>query len=363
MPNSLCQTVVGFETPGMLPMAKKSFKMACPSCEADITVTTAMIGSKTDCPKCKYRFTIPDPDAAEDDDSANEVDETPKKKKKKSNSMMLIGVGLGVAAVAILGIGGFMLFGGDSPSGGGTAAVTPRPQIANPNPVVTPIGENPGTDTPNPMGNGDTDPANPMNPMGAAAAPAKPEAPKPDAPKAVPADQLKDVTNLLPGATSALVRINVERVVQTPFYNAFLDRPTLDFFRSAMTFEATDIQTAIVCLVDPDREPFAVIRTKVPVNEKLMYERLDLSLDGEPIQGRNAFLIKSNAFVQAISRALSTESLLGEAGLPITEEDKKRWKERPMGMTIYDSQTIIIAEMDILKRWLIDLNPKTGYPP
>ncbi|MGL4419710.1 MAG: DUF1559 domain-containing protein, partial [Gemmataceae bacterium] len=201
------------------------------------------------------------------------------------------------------------------------------------------------------------------NPMGAAAAPAKPEAPKPDAPKAVPADQLKDVTNLLPGATSALVRINVERVVQTPFYNAFLDRPTLDFFRSAMTFEATDIQTAIVCLVDPDREPFAVIRTKVPVNEKLMYERLDLSLDGEPIQGRNAFLIKSNAFVQAISRALSTESLLGEAGLPITEEDKKRWKERPMGMTVYDSQTIIIAEMDILKRWLIDLNPKTGYPP
>ena len=46
-----------------------------------------------------------------------------------------------------------------------------------------------------------------------------------------------------------------------------------------------------------------------------------------PIQGREYFVIKSNPFVQAVSRALSTESLLGEAGLPVTEEDKKLLQE------------------------------------
>ena len=72
----------------------KSFKVPCPSCEADVPAKVAQIGKKIDCPKCKYRFSVPDPDATEDD-----AEPTPKKKgKKKGSPMMLVGILLGVLA-------------------------------------------------------------------------------------------------------------------------------------------------------------------------------------------------------------------------------------------------------------------------
>ena len=91
----------------------KSFKVPCPSCEADVPAKVAQIGKKIDCPKCKYRFSVPDPDATEDD-----AEPTPKKKgKKKGSPMMLVGILLGVLAVGVLAVGGVLMLGGDSGSG------------------------------------------------------------------------------------------------------------------------------------------------------------------------------------------------------------------------------------------------------
>ena len=42
--------------------ANTSFKVQCPSCEAQVPVRdAALIGKKIDCPKCKYRFVVDDP--------------------------------------------------------------------------------------------------------------------------------------------------------------------------------------------------------------------------------------------------------------------------------------------------------------
>ena len=50
-------------------MANVRYNVDCPSCEASVPIrSSAMIGKKTECPKCKYRFTVPEPpgdDAAE----------------------------------------------------------------------------------------------------------------------------------------------------------------------------------------------------------------------------------------------------------------------------------------------------------
>ena len=77
-------------------MANVKFELDCPKCDEAIVIrSSAQIGKKVECPKCKYRFTVPE---MEDDDA----DEAPAKKggKKKAGSGMLIG-GLGVGAIEI----------------------------------------------------------------------------------------------------------------------------------------------------------------------------------------------------------------------------------------------------------------------
>ena len=119
-----------------------SFKQQCPSCEAMVCGPRDpnLIGRKIDCPKCKYRFVVEDPeDAAEEEEKpkAKKEDEKEDKKpakakakrrggdsdekavgsKKKggSNSKVLIGVFVGAVALAALGIAGYFLFAeGDS---------------------------------------------------------------------------------------------------------------------------------------------------------------------------------------------------------------------------------------------------------
>src|SRR5215510_10348645 len=100
-----------------------SFKQQCPSCEAMVPVRDPkLIGKKIDCPKCKFRFVVEEPDVPEeedaeeekapakgkrkvaDDDEDGDEDDRPKKKKKGGSSMPLI-LGLVAAGVAIALLG------------------------------------------------------------------------------------------------------------------------------------------------------------------------------------------------------------------------------------------------------------------
>src|SRR5947209_16862108 len=118
----------------------KSFKQRCPSCEAMVPVRDPqLIGKKIDCPKCKYRFVVEEPEEAEAEEApprkkgdkitdkpagkagkagkagiakgktsprraaADDEDDRPAKKVKQgggSNMMLILGVGLALIAVA-----------------------------------------------------------------------------------------------------------------------------------------------------------------------------------------------------------------------------------------------------------------------
>src|SRR5581483_7721786 len=125
-----------------LMVAKIEFKQQCPSCEAMVPVRDRkLIGRKIDCPKCKYRFVVEDPEA-----EAEEAEEAPDKKKGKngvaakskkgkpgkgkgdegkpkkkaapgSKRTLYLGLGLGVVALIVLGLVGFLMFGGSRDSG------------------------------------------------------------------------------------------------------------------------------------------------------------------------------------------------------------------------------------------------------
>ena len=98
-------------------MANVKFKLDCPKCDAEIVIrSTSQIGQKTECPKCKYRFTVPDVE----DDEDGDADETPKGKgkgkgkkaeKAKGGGKLLVMVGVGVLAFGVLAFGGLVLGG------------------------------------------------------------------------------------------------------------------------------------------------------------------------------------------------------------------------------------------------------------
>ncbi len=333
-----------------------AFKTPCPSCEADVLVKGAnLIGRKIDCPKCKYRFTVPSPDGSTDD--GFEVVDKPK---KKANSKSLVGVALGVVAIAALAVGGFMMFGGDEES--------PKPSPVTRRPA-NPITEQPVTPdtTPGKKGN---QPVNAQPGNGQIVDPndifGKPKDPTATAPKAevlAPPAKMKDATNLLPGQSVTVVKLALDRLRSTPLYGAFFDKSMLDFFQTSMTFEAADLDSVHICLVDADRDPFVLIRTKKPISLTGITQKMDIELaENSPINQRIFYRLKSNPFVMAMSRTFSSETLMNDAGMPITAEDKKRWQEKPMGLYYYDSQTLVIGEMNIMMRWLGELNA-AGDPP
>ena len=117
-----------------------SFKQQCPSCEAMVPIRDpALVGRKIDCPKCKYRFVVEQPEEEEDDAPASpkkksnavqagkppakgkakptlrrrdedeeEEDERPKKKKSGTSTTLILGGVLGVLALVLL-VGGAII--------------------------------------------------------------------------------------------------------------------------------------------------------------------------------------------------------------------------------------------------------------
>src|SRR5947209_4105403 len=129
--------------------ANTSFKVQCPSCEAMVPIRDSnLVGKKIDCPKCKYRFVVEEPDGDMGDDRptrppARRADR-PKAKKKGGNNVLILGSVIGGVALIVLGVVAYMLLSGDSgsstppkPNAAPVAANTSPPPAVNPAPAVT----------------------------------------------------------------------------------------------------------------------------------------------------------------------------------------------------------------------------------
>src|SRR5436309_3313102 len=69
-------------------MAASIFKQQCPTCDAMVPIKDrGLVGKKIDCPKCKARFVVEDPDAGDEDDKDK------KKKKDKGDDKAAKGKG------------------------------------------------------------------------------------------------------------------------------------------------------------------------------------------------------------------------------------------------------------------------------
>ena len=326
-----------------------SVSIPCPSCEAGFAVKDSLIGKKVDCPKCKYRFKAEMPDDGDDSPRSKKSD---KSKKKSGSNTLVIGGIIGALAIILLVVAGYMFFAGgeskDTVKKSNTNTGSNRSSPGN-------TGSNDGGgETKN--GSGDGEAGKPPEGTPAAGDAGKPKSLNPN--------ELKNPTNLLPGESIAVYKVFVDRIVQTPFYNALFDKATQDLFRNSLTFEAGDVESYHHCIINPDRMPFGVFRLKKPLDPQLLLTRLDnVKGPNSPIKGRYYNTIKSNAFLDAVGRALSNETLRNEAGVPVTDEDKKKWGEnKPLAFCVYDVQTLIIADQLELERFLNDLDDK-GDPP
>lgn len=338
-------------------MANISYQVACPSCEANVPIrSSASIGKKIECPKCKYRFVVPEPAEDGADAGKKKGKEAAKKGKtaKPGRSKVLIGVLLGVLALAVLGGGGaFLFFGGDDSGNAGTNTRTNTAPPAGGGTVTSPT----------PPG-GDAETGDPTAPAGTETGGGEKKAADPPP---VPGGG-KDPTNLLPGDSRAVYRVNMDRLAQaaTPIHTALFDKNIRDLFEKSFTFKTGDVAAYFHCVVDPDREPFAVIRTKTPFDEKSV---LRLDLEQPKNRGgqtkKDYYLIKSNAFVDAAAQAFSTRSLASLIGVPLpTAEPTRAPAEaaKKYALCVYDNQTLFISTEGVMERFLFDLQDN-GYPP
>ncbi len=343
-----------------------SFKVPCPSCEATVLIKNPnLVGTKVECPKCKYRFKVeaPKEDTPKGEEKPSKDEKTDKsgaaaaaptdgegKKKKKTdgkkNKKVLIGVGLGVVALALLGLAFFALTGGeDKPISKGGGGGTPPRSLGGP------VSSGTGQDPANPGTNEE-----------------KKDTPPPKAPP-IPSST-KDPTNLLPAKSIAVYRFDLGKIRQTPLGGPLSDLAIRDLFRSSMGFDLDQIDQYYHCVVgDKERAPFGLIRLKDPVAEKDALAKVVGLGPARTVNGKPLHTLKANAFLTAVGSALAARSLLAEvydrssgwdsAAMKTSGVDTDSLKR--LGACVYDTQTLLIGDHSTLEQFLTGLN-KDGYP-
>ena len=230
----------------------------------------------------------------------------------------------------------------------------------------TPGNENPGgtpSGTPGTPGTPGGTPGTPgtENP-GTPGTPGTPGGVPPVKPKGKPRPSgLKEITNLLPGNAVSVWHLRMDELSRTPLYASVFDRPTQELFLTSMTFPASEVDEILHCYVGADKDAFAIVRTKRELDTDEMTKRLDLEVPkNNEVKGRAFYLLKSNAFLTAIGKSLSLGSVLGVEGKPKARPAKA--DDRKLAFNVYDSRTIVVADVFVMERFLNDLK-EDGLPP
>lgn len=333
-----------------------SFKVPCPSCDFGVLIKdTKLIGSKVECPKCKYRFKVEAPKDLAESESQSAGGKGKKKSKESAEKAQSqsapvktkgqgkpldrkqwIGIGLGVVAVALLIIGGISMFGGS----GSDNTVSRPPTTPRPTPPVVQNTKSPEVGSPTPHTND--------NPMDSPSTP--PPLPRSD----------KNPTNLLPAETQALVRVDLDRLRQTPVYHLIVNEAVAEVLNSALGLDARKVAHYYHAYVGEARLPFGIVRLKEPTPDKELLAALaENTSPPQTIQGHACYLVKPLAAHQALGKLLTLESLLGWRD---PSESANQPAVRPLAACVYDTQTLLLADQQILEKFLQRLTPN-GYPP
>ena len=328
-----------------------SFKVPCPSCESQVLIKNpSLVGQKVECPKCKYRFKVEEPaDEAAKTPAKPEKDKKEKGKGKKDGekkpkaakggNKKALGIGLAVAAVGLLGVGGYVMFGGDPPK--------PKP---GPGPSPGPVVQNT-----NPDGDGKT----PENP-GDGKDGKKPEEDKGKKPDpAVYANRSKaEPTNLLPPDAVAVYRFDFGKLRQTPVGDMLFDPAVATLVKASMGFELGDIDQYYHCSVGAkDRAPVGVIRLKTPFVERQLVDGVTGVKAPEEVNGKTFMAVVSNPLIAAVGNALTARSLFGDV---YERPPPAPAKALAYAVCVYDTQTVLVGEAAALRKHVTDM--KNGYP-
>lgn len=389
-------------------MTTERFTTNCPSCDAGVAVKAALVGKKIECPKCKFRFVVPAPAGegepaaakgkadkpAKGGDSAKAnpaVKEKPAKKGKEKdkkeakggNGKVIVGAIVGVIALVGLAFGAVLIFGKLNGNDQAKATTPQRQQPANnngPGPNVPPV--TPGGTDEDPMGkpkdpDGTTDPMTPggvKDPM----TPGGTTDPKPadggnnttttPTPKPKPRRPGKggavEVTNLLPGDTSAVFHARMDDLDKNArtLRNVVFDKVTTDLFVRSMNFKPDQIAEVVQCEVGQARTPFAVIRTKDDLEEAMFAKPKMNTNPPETIKGRQYRVVNSNAFLSAAEKSLGVANVLAPLlGFEMPVADTPAGKPTTYAVCLYDANTLIIAEHNLMQGYLNSLQDN-GYP-
>ena len=322
-----------------------SFKVPCPSCEAAVLIKNPnLVGTKVECPKCKYRFKVEEPtaDAAAGDKKPDAKDAKKDKKSEKAKDKKAAGgkkkvvpILIAGAAVVLVVVVGYMMFaGGGKKSGGGI--VRPNNNSNNGN-----NGNNGDGTTENPE---DKDKEKEKTP------------PKPS----VPVSKVQ-TTNLLPGQAVAVYRFNMDKVRASTVHGALVDEHVARTFQTSMGFALDEVDTYIHCYTGQNREAFGVIKLKTPVKASDITAKMALVPKPKSVKGRELYTVRSNPFALALGHALSMSALVGDyfERVPMAAPPGA---PPQYAVCVYDTQHVIIAEHAALERFLGELTAN-GYPP
>jgi hypothetical protein len=317
-------------------MAATTFKQICPSCEAPVPIKDPkLIGRKIDCPKCKYRFVVEEPeDAASEEEVAgkkngkataavtarrpvngkaamgksgsgraaalDDDDDAPAKKKGGGVSTTLIlGIGLGAVALVLVVVG-----------------ILAATGVFSSGKPAAPNTSNPGN---NNRGGGDDD--------------------KKDKNPAPPIEQLADPTNYLLNDTENVLCVRGDKLIESPGGRAAFFTPgsfSHDAFQKKFGFPPENISQLVASTNDTQGWVFSVIRTTKPIQEADLVNSMDLKKVEKKIGEYDYYLVQGE---------------LDSFSFHFLSVGKPR---KDLALHILDSKTLIIGSEQPVVKFLED---------
>jgi hypothetical protein len=309
-----------------------------------------LIGRKIDCPKCKYRFVVEEPDPVEEEEveelepakkgargpgdkrradgkgakaparggrrgREDDEDEEAPKAKGGSNTKILLGAGLGGLALIILGAVAIWFFvSGDSNAS--KSSTTPG-RTASSNPSQAATDDKPATQE------------KPVTPVATT----------------IPIELL---TNLLPPETEGLCSVHVQSLMRTGLGHAIIDTPGA--FRPVslsqrLGFDFGTIDVLVQAWNFRQNWSLSIVHTDKPVSLEKIQKALRAKPADKKIEDQEYFVLEPNAWLDQLGR--TTFALLLQ-----TPPGQVPARSGPVAFYKFDDQTLLFADVKPMQDFL-----------